>query len=529
MHKKGRLFKCICFSIGFCLLALLVAIGCQADPTTQPIATTADGPQYGGTLVYADLYDLTANFGYPPEIIRNGTFRIMSAAIETLFHVDEKGMIVPWLAVGYEADPSDKSLTLTLREGVKFHDGSNFNAESVKWNLEQHMAAKLSAVALVESVDVIDTHTVRFGFYEWDNTFISSLTQHTGMMVSPTAAEKNGLEWVKNNPIGTGPFEFVSHEHDRVVFKRFDDYWQEGKPYLDGIEYIHIGDGLTRILSFRNAEIDLALSVDSKDVADLEKEGYVVIKRNVGSGATGIIPDSANPDSPWADVRVRQAAQHAINNESIVQSVLHGQAEPANQFIYEKHWAYNPNIKGYPYNPEKAKQLLADAGYADGFETILYYRANPVDDEVYTAVQGFLEEVGIRAKLHPVEFGLYDEMAWGGRGWEGLLQNAVHPNPDFTAAVNELYSGKFEDYYPQMLVPDDYVEAIQNAISAADDEDKQKNTWEASKLMIDKYALQILLYCFYDIAVNQDYVHNHGYFGTPHTAQWTPEEVWIEK
>ncbi len=534
MKKKTVMSKLTPLGVVLCLLASMAIFGCATPsptPSTEPAPTppAQTGPQYGGILKVSDIFDAGASLGYPPKLLRVYSMRQSSPVIESLFRIDETGKVVPWLATGYTSDVAAKTLTLILREGVKFHDGTDFNAEAVKWNLEQHINAKRADAAKFTSIDVLDNYTVRINLSEWDNTIISNMTQALGMIISPTACEKNGIEWAESNPIGTGPFEFVSWEKDvRTVFKKFDGYWQKGKPYLDGIEYIPIPDTLTRQLSLRGNEIHLALTLDAKDLTGLEKDGFPVTRINVGSGAVSAIPDSANPNSPWADVKVRQAAQHAIDSELIVQSILFGEAEPANQWIYKRHWGYNPNVKGYPYNPEKAKQLLADAGYPNGFKTKILYRTNPRDDKIFTAVQGFLKDVGIDAELEPTTTGRYDEVAFQGDSWEGLIMNAVSPNPDLPAALALRYSGGGK-FFTQMLVPDDYVQAIQNAITAPDFETKQKYTQEAMKLMIDKYALQVVIYCMFDYAVSQPYLHNHGYFDTPNTTAWTPEEAWLEK
>jgi peptide/nickel transport system substrate-binding protein len=346
--------------------------------------------------------------------------------------------------------------------------------------------------------------------------------------ISPTAYKKNGEEWCASHPVGTGPFQFVSWEKDvRTVYKKFDGYWQKGKPYLDRVEYVPIVDSLTRILSFRRGELDFVLNVAAKDVAGLEKDGYVIIHGRVGSGAIGVVPDSVNPNSPWANIKVRQAAYYAINNEEIVKGVFYGEWEPTNQWIYKGHWGYNPSVVGYPYNPAKAKQLLAEAGYPNGFKTKLLYRTTPEWDQTFTAVQGYLKAVGIDAELDPAQAGRYDQVVLQGGKWEGLICNTASPYPDVSAGLNMMFSGGGK-YFSQMLAPDDYVRAIKNAITAPDFETKQKWTHEVMKLMIDKYCLQIVLFPVADIGVSRTSLHDHGFCETPNIAFWTPEDAWIE-
>ena len=512
---------------GVFVVVVLMAISslCVCDKPSFAAETT---PRYGGTLRLSDLYD-GGNIGYPPKQFPVYSQRQVAPALESLFRTDKTGKPIPWLATGEMSNVAAKTITLTLRRGVKFHDGTDFNAEATKWNLEQYMAAKSGGTEKFKSIDIIDDYTVRINLTGWDNTVTSSQAYVTGMIISPTAYKKNGQDWCAKNPIGTGPFQFVSWEKDvRTTYKKFDGYWQKGKPYLDGIVWTPIQDSLTRLLSFKKGEIDLVLSLDSKDIAGLKKEGYVVVRRNSGSGMLGVAPDSANPNSPWANVKVRQAAQHAIDNEAIAKIVYDGEAEPANQWIYKGHWGYNPSIVGYSYNPSRAKQLLAEAGYPNGFKTKISYQKFPQYDQLYGAVQGYLKAVGIDAELDPVLNPRWNELALQGGKWEGLLQAGVIGNPDVAGGLASRYIGGGK-YYSQLLLPEEYIKAVQNAIIAPDFETKQKWTQEAMKLMFDKYALLIVFCSRPDFAVNKASLHNHGFFETPNSSWWTPEEAWLER
>ena len=227
-------------------------------------------PQYGGILRIAENQD-GASIGYPPKLFPVVSMRQAAPALEPLFRNDAAGKPMPWLATGFKEDLANKSITLTIRKGVKFHDGTDFNGEAVKWNLELAMTAKASGTERLKSIDLVDPFTVRVNLTEWDNTVISNLAQSLGLMISPTAFKKNGGEqWAAKNPVGTGPFQFVSWEKDiRTVYKRFDSYWQKGKPYLDGIEWNIMPDPLTRMMSFKKGEMDVALSIAAKDMGGL--------------------------------------------------------------------------------------------------------------------------------------------------------------------------------------------------------------------------------------------------------------------
>lgn len=489
--------------------------------------TASSAPRYGGILRIAEWRE-GASIGWPPTMYPVVSNRQATPAIETLLRIDKTGKPGPWLATGYETDSDSKTITLILRKGVKFHDGTDFNAEAVKWNLEQCVSAKTTGTHSFKSIDKIDDYTIRIQLTEWDSTLTGVLAQNVGMMISPTAYKKNGQEWCTSHPVGTGPFELVSWQKDtKTTYKKFDGYWQKGKPYLDGIEWTPIIDTLTRELSFRNGESELMLTQEAKGIANLKKDGYSVVRALPGSGAWNLLPDSANPNSPFADVRVRRAAQYAIDTKAIVDAIFYGEAEVTNQYTYKGHWAYNPSIEGYPYNPTKAKQLLAEAGYPNGFKTKSMYINNPTNDQVNSAVQGFLKEVGIDVQLDPTQAGRWFQAGVQGGDWEGFIYTGPFPNPDVAGTLALRYAGGGP--YKWMTLPADYVEAIKKALKAPDFETKQKWTQEALKLMIDKYCLQIVLFCPPEFAISQPNVNDHGFYMTTNNIAWTPEDAWLAK
>ena len=278
--------------------------------------------------------------------------------------------------------------------------------------------------------------------------FSSNLAQFTGAMISPAAFKKNGEEWCIGNPVGTGPFQFVSRQQNvRLIYKKFDGYWQKGKPYLDRIEFVPIQDPMTKEFSLRRGEIDLMITLTAKNLKTLGKDGFTVLKSLQPAGARSIAFNSANPKSPFADVKVRQAAQYAVDTKALVDNIFNGEFEPANQQVYKGNWAYNPSVVGYPYNPAKAKQLLTAAGYPNGFKTKLIYYTTPENDQVYTAVQAYIKAVGIEVELDPVQLGKWTQVVNGGK-WEGMLVG-TNTNIDVLAMVDQIYSGSGK--YVEML------------------------------------------------------------------------------
>ena len=503
----------------------------QAIVPTQPMASTQPSTpkvKTGGVLRITLMGEGTESIGYPPKMVKTFSYYDASPAIETLFRFDKQGKLVPWLATGMKSDSATNSITITIRKGVKFHDGTDFNSDAVKWNLDEQKIAKGAGSEKIASVDVIDDSNVKVNLTGWDSSFESNLGLVLGMMISPTAAKANGADWCIKNPVGTGPFQFVSWQQTvKITYKKFGNYWQSGKPYLDGVEIIPMADSTTQIMSLRGEEVDVVPTLAAKDVAQLEKDGYLITRSKVGAGALGLVPDSAHSQSPFSNIKVRQAVQYAIDSNSLVKSVLFGEAEAANQWAYTGHWSYNTSVVGYPYNPEKAKQLLAEAGYSNGFTTKLNYLNSNIYNQYALPLQGFLKAVNISAELVSMPNAAFTQAAMSSAGWEGLLVNFISPNPDSVIYLNTRYSGG--DKFASMMLPDDYLAAIRAAVAAPDFTTKQKLVQDVQKLIVDKYCLQNFVYASIQGVATQPYVRDSGFLTSAQTTQWTPEDAWINK
>ncbi len=506
----------------------LVAAACAPTPVPGATATAqpAAAPRVGGILRRGESIQ-GVSLGYPAKLVGAQSNRQVAPVVETLLRYDKAGMPVPWLATEAKGDVAAKTITLTLRKGVKLHDGTDFDAEAVKWNLEQCVAAKVAGTQKFKSMDLPDASTVRITLSEWDSTVVSGLCGTLGLIVSPAAYKKNGEEWAMNNPVGTGAFQFVSLQKDtKITYKRFDGYWQKGKPYLDGIEIVVIADSATREMSFKGKELD-TMTPDFRSLAALEEQGFKVQRSYSGSGAGSIVPDSVNKDSPFAKLQVRQALNHAIDPGAIAKTIFYGAADAPNQWSYKGHWSYNDSVTGYPYNPEKAKQLLAEAGYPNGFKTkLVWLAAGAGGNDLPTAVQGFLKAVGIDAEIDLAPSARFNSTAFGGK-WEGLIFGTASGDPETLGQLVTRYGGT--GWYTQMLVPDDYKQVLQNAITAPDFATKQKYTQDAMKMLVDKYALVIPVSPSAIAEARQPYVHDVGLGLVPSNGQWTPEDAWTEK
>lgn len=500
----------------------------QAAATQAPPAPTATtGPRSGGTLKIGLNAD-ASSLGYPPDPKTIQDFLMMVPAVETLGRYDAQGNIVPWLAESFKEDAAAKTITIAIKKGIKFHDGTDLNADAVKWNLDQFVAAGRAEMRGTSGVTKVDDYTVRVSLSDWNNTILHGIAYFAGPMISPTAFQKNGgKDWAQKNPVGTGPFQFVSWDRDvSLKYKKFDGYWQKGKPYLDALEFRVIKDPVTAAAALKAKDVDMLILMPAQTAKDLESAGVTVKKLETGLGAAinGIISDSANPNSPFADVRVRQAMSYAIDVKAIVDTQLYGYGVLTNQWATPGAWSYNPDVKGYPYNPDKAKQLLTQAGYANGLKIKMSVNNNPENVQIYTAIQGFLGKVGITAQLEPIENARWVQFT-SQSGWDGLINFSSRADADSALVMPRVFSAKGVLFTKSIVHPDSLEKMLADISVAPDAATKKKLAFDLQKAAFDDLALFTPLYVTTLPVAKYPYVNNDG-FNTTHGSLWTPEDAW---
>jgi peptide/nickel transport system substrate-binding protein len=381
----------------------------------------------------------------------------------------------------------------------------------------------------VSTIDVIDDHTLRINMSSWDGLMVNYFSLKAAQMYSPTAVQTYGEDWAVTHPVGTGPFKFADYEQDVFLkFERFDDYWQEGKPYLDSIEWVYIADPTTAKASFLAGEAHLIAGLTAVDANDLKETGDYEVRFNSPSTCFCLQTDSKNADSPWSDLKVRQAMSHAIDNEAICDALGYGFYQATNQIGYPGYTMYNPDIVGYPYDPEKAKALLAEAGYPDGFETTIYHSTGAFDN-IFLAVQQYLNDVGIRAEIELVEMGRAFEISTG--GWHNGIQTTIPPYfavgyppakmCTFYFATNSVFS-------VSRMLPDEIEELTLKALNRATAEERWKDTQEINRLIIDKYCLVHPMFIDPNICALVPELHDDRIFD-PWKEVWRPADAWLEK
>ena len=383
-------------------LALAVGVGLAS-------AAWAQGqPQVGGTLVYAagadpDSLDPANTDSNPGEAIG----RMMN---NFLVRFDAKLRLKPDLATSWTQSKDALTWTFKLRKGVKFHDGTPFNAEAVKYNFERFLGPEKPLKAslhtpIIKSVEVVDESTVRFNLKVPFAFFLNNLAHSATALVSPAAHQKWGKD-LTLHPVGTGPFKFVEWVRgDHITLARNDDYF-EGKPRLDQIIIKTVREDSSRVLGLEAGDYDLIVRIPPEEVGRLRRNEKLRIDADQSNRALRIGINASR--KPFDDVRVRQALNYAVDKESIVKNIYQGLAAVIPTMVGPLNTGYAP-VKGYPYDPARAKKLLAEAGYPAGLKAALWTPKGRYlkDFELAQAVQQQLQAVGVEVSFQSFEWAAY--------------------------------------------------------------------------------------------------------------------------
>jgi peptide/nickel transport system substrate-binding protein len=346
------------------------------------------------------------------RITDSPTATVAEHIIEPLFklsHID--GSIQPNLAVDAELSEDGLLWTIKLREGVTFHDGTPFNSEAVKANLERILDPEQAItfrflVARITDIETPDEHTVVLHTATPFAPMLAHLTHSSIGMISPKALAEMSDEELADHPVGTGPFtltEWVKGE--KIVLTKNPNYWGE-PPTVDGIEFMAVREDGARMVLVESGAADVAVRVPAEDVPRLEALPGVKIDRTV-SVRTIYIGFNVLKE-PFHDVRVRQALNHAVDKDAIVDFILGGQARVSDAPIAPNIFGYT-SVGPYEYDPDQARKLLAEAGYPDGFKTTFVHPTGRYvqDARIADAVRSQLAEVGVQADLNTMEWAQY--------------------------------------------------------------------------------------------------------------------------
>ena len=333
---------------------------------------------------------------------------------------DDSAALVPGLAESWTVSSDGLRYTFKLRRGVKFHDGTPFDAEAVKFSFERqinpdHPANKLGKYPFagfnfgtIKAVEVVDAHTVQFVMKEPRASFLTILAGAAAAIVSPTAVTKWGADY-PSHPVGTGPFRFVSWERgQRIVLEKNPAYWRFPVK-VERVVFRPIVEDQARLTELLTGNLDLAVNLPPDFIAQLESHPKVTVLR--GQGAHVWYLGINNQKKPFDDPRVRLALNYAVDKEAIVRDVLKGTGLVSAGPVLPGTWGAEAALKPFPYDPARAKKLLAEAGLGGGFSTTLWVpesgsgMQSPVP--MATVIQSNLKAVGVNVTLQTMEWGAY--------------------------------------------------------------------------------------------------------------------------
>ena len=372
-----------------------------AAPTTAPAAPTAV-PIADGNFVVADG---TEPSGFSPISDTGPPQHPVSTMFDGLVQWNDKMEAVPALATSWEPSQDGKTWTFKLRQGVKFHDGTPFNAQAVKTTVEHLLdkdtaSPRRASYTLIKSIELVDDGTVRFVTDPPTPDFPFLMADNAVKIVSPTALQKFGKDFGRN-PVGTGPYKFEEWiANDRMSAVANPDYWGP-KPRVRRYVYRPIPEASGRVVALKTGEADVVNNLPAADYENLQQDPNLTAHATPGLTIVDIEPRMSKP--PFNDVRVRTAINMAIDKNAIITSIMKGLARPLNTPSIPGLWG-TADFDPIPFDPARAKQLITEAGFPDGIDVTLYYIPGrwAGDDAVLQAVQGYWANIGIRTKINKI-------------------------------------------------------------------------------------------------------------------------------
>jgi peptide/nickel transport system substrate-binding protein len=323
---------------------------------------------------------------------------------EGLVRIDRDGRVQPLLAKSWEVSPDGLTYTFRLQSGVKFHDGSAFDAADVKFAFDRARApsstnAQKQIFAPIESIETPDPMTVVVKLKEVSGNFLYYMGWGDAVIVAPETAENN-----KTNPVGTGPFKFKSWTRgDRVELTRNADYWQKDKTKLESVTFRFINDPQAQVAALKGGDLDAFPNLSAPELfSELKKDPRFTAV--AGNTEGEIVAGLNSARKPFDDPRVRRALMHAIDRKALVEGAYSGYGQPIGSFFSPNHPAFVDMTGVVPYDPAKAKALLAEAGHGNGLSISIKSPQMAYASRSAELISAMLAEVGVELKIIPTEF-----------------------------------------------------------------------------------------------------------------------------
>jgi ABC-type transport system substrate-binding protein len=400
----------------------------------------AQAPKAGGTLKVAWEADITGLDPYLSPGVQS--WHVVGNLFNSLVTVDTNLNYVPDLAESWDILENGKVYVFHLRKGVKFHEGSDFDAEVVRWNYQRAVDPEEKAfiapfLSIVESVDAIDAHTVKFTLKHPSRTLLPVLAvNRVGFLqMSPASYKRWGKEEVRLHPDGTGPFKLAQWDQNRViVLEKNPYYFKPGLPYLDRVELRVMKEGVTRVTALRAGEVDFANYVPREHVDRLTRDTRIQVLKGKDTQRVQSFFNLRKP--AFQDVRVRQAILgYGIDRQAIAKTALLGQAQPLWSPVPQGGLDHIDFGEQFAYNPDKAKALLKEAGFDETNPlryTIMTHGAEAALPTIATIIKTQLAKIGVDVTVEVIDRPIFLRRQTKDRDWDQTL--------NFSGAVLDTYT-----------------------------------------------------------------------------------------
>ena len=482
-------------------------------------------PQSGGELTILITRPAT-NPGYPPKLA-GPSQDYMPPFFNRLLLIADDGSIQPDLALSWDTSADGKTITFKLRKGVKFHDGTDFNAQAAKANLDNLIPPKGKLLKGVASVDVVDDYTIKLNLDVFNNLILYNLAANVNCyMYSPTALEKNGVDWAMAHPVGTGPFILKDYQpKTSMLAVKNPNYWDKGLPYLDSIKINTLTDGMTQMMTFKAGQANGIYDVVPTIAAQLRDAGYKLL---IAPGSLYTLSFDSKGSKYLSNPKVRQAIEYAVDKEAICNGPGRGLYKAVYQVVPTDNPGYNPDCAPRKYNPEMAKKLLAEAGFPNGFTFNAYFQSHTWRDGI-VAVKSYLQKVGITMEINYLTSAAYSKIRSAGEIEKGGAAQATLNTFSNGLLMMDYYFRSDASIYKYVPRPAGTDELIAKAKLARDPAEAVKIVHQITKLVYDDTTF-VPLWLNPRVGVIDKTVQDIGWFVSNDSSQnKLGHKTWLKK
>lgn len=490
---------------------LLIGIGAVVLLAGPAVAQAPAQPQRGGILTVAFASDTKA---LDPAFSVNFSERQPLYLIyNTLLALKPDLTMAPELAERWETSADGRKLTLHLRRGVKFHDGTEFNAAAAKFNLDRRLDPAVGSphraqlAGIIDSIETPDAATLVINMKKPSPSLLGMLAQREGFMASPAGIARHGKDFT-TNPVGTGPFVFKEWTPgQRIVLVRNPNYWEAGKPYLDGVTFNDITNTVVGVQRLITGEADYISALSPIDIRQVETRREIKLDPSAVGRWYGL--QWQLDRAPFNDPKVRQAVAHAIDRKRIVDIVMNGKAPVAEGLTPPALWWHDSGVRAPAYDPARARTLLAEAGHANGLKVALSNPQINLLQQMNQLVQEQLKAVGIDVTLEPVaQSDWYPRLVQGAINFSPIRWSQ-RPDPDGLFTILLQSDGFANSTKYKSAEFDAILEKARNTVPTAE---RQALYREAERLMVRDLPY-VSLFFSAEYAAMRTNVMNHVWIG----------------